>query len=172
MLPLDPCRSGRPLSHGGGVPDVYSGLLSQYQRVHGRSLSPAFAAAVASVRLHFAFPETPVTSESCSNLAESANQANSEILQKFQANRASPPLASTGTAIGVIPTHDCVFPERARPLVTAGPGVSPFATTQLATDMSPAAQQGSTEALSNFERDPCVTVPLSTCTAPRKIPTP
>ena len=118
------------------------------------------------------FPETPVTSESCSNLAESANQADSEILQKFQANRASPPLASTGTAIGVIPTHDCAFPERARPLVTAGPGVSPFATTQLATDMSPAAQQGSTEALSNFERDPCVTVPLSTCTAPRKIPTP
>ena len=118
------------------------------------------------------FPETPVTSESCSNLAESANQANSEILQKFQANRASPPLASTGTAIGVIPTHDCAFPERARPLVTAGPGVSPFATTQLATDMSPAAQQGSTEALPNFERDPCVAVPLSTCTAPRKIPTP
>ena len=55
MLPLDSCRSGRPLSHRGGVPDVYSGLLSQSQRVHGRSLPPAFAAAVASVRLHFAF---------------------------------------------------------------------------------------------------------------------
>ena len=118
------------------------------------------------------FPETPVTSESSPNLSETASQADVKIPQNFQANRTSPLLASAGTATSVIPTHSCVFPERARPLVTAGPVVSPFATTQLATDMSPAAQQDDTEALTNFERDPCVPVPLSTCTAPRKIPTP